>query len=91
MFIVNFAGNIDPDIHTSESVMKAIMVVFESLLEDEENQIRGFSHLLDESGITVSHLVLWNPSEITRLVQACEVSSVPVTMNSVVANFQRIK
>jgi len=67
-------GNIDPEIHTSESVMKAIMVVFESLLEDEDNQIRGFSHLLDESGITVSHLVLWNPSEITRLVQACEKS-----------------
>lgn len=65
-------GNIDPEIHTSESVMKAIMIVFESLLEDEENQIRGFSHLLDESGITVSHLVLWNPSEISRIFGTCE-------------------
>ncbi|CAG7819554.1 unnamed protein product [Allacma fusca] len=65
-------GNIDPELHTSESVMKAIMIVFESLLEDEENQIRGFSHLLDESGITVSHLVLWNPSEISRLIGTCE-------------------
>jgi len=65
-------GNIDPDIHTSESVMKAIMTVFESLLEDEENQIRGFTHVLDESGITVSHLVLWNPSEISRIFGTCE-------------------
>jgi len=65
-------GNIDPEIHTSESVMKAIQVVFESLLEDEENQIRGFTHILDESGITVSHLVLWNPTEIARIFGTCE-------------------
>lgn len=65
-------GNIDPNYHTSESVMKAIMLTFESFLEDEETQIRGFSHVLDESGITLSHLVLWNPSEISRIFGICE-------------------
>ena len=52
--------------------MKAIMLTFESFLEDEEVQIRGFSHVLDESGITLSHLVLWNPSEVARIFGICE-------------------
>lgn len=61
-------GNIDPNYHTAEHVMKAIMVVFESLLEDEENQIRGFSYILDEGGITMNHIInLWNPSEISKI------------------------
>jgi len=63
-----FAGNIDPSYHTAEHVMRAIMVCFESLLEDEENQIRGFGYVLDEGGITFSHIVnLWNPSEISKI------------------------
>ncbi|CAG7785419.1 unnamed protein product [Allacma fusca] len=75
--ILTSAGSIDPQLHTVESLIKAIMVVFEFLLEDEVNQIRGFSHLMDQSGVTASHLVLWNPSELSRLIGACE-KSVPM-------------
>jgi len=72
MFTVG--GNIDSSYHTSESVMKAIMLTFESMLEDEETQIRGFSHILDESGITLSHLTLWNPSDLSKIFGTCEKS-----------------
>jgi len=66
-------GNIDPYKHRAEDVMKAIMVVFESLLEDEENQVQGFSYILDESEITATHLAnLWHPSEMTKLFSTCE-------------------
>jgi hypothetical protein len=70
MFTVG--GNIDSSYHTSESVMKAIMLTFESMLEDEETQIRGFSHILDESGITLSHLTLWNPTDLSKIFGTCE-------------------
>jgi len=61
-------GNIDPAKHTTEQVMKALMVVFESLLEDEENQILGFHYILDESGITGSHIMkLWNPTDMLKI------------------------
>ncbi len=53
--------------------MKAIMVCFESLLEDEENQVQGFSYILDESGITATHLAnLWHPSEMTKIFSTTE-------------------
>jgi len=67
-------ANIDPSYHTSEAVLKAIMLTAEALLEDEENQIRGFSHILDESGITMKHMTLWNPSEIAKIFVTCEKS-----------------
>lgn len=66
--IFTIGGNIDPQKHTAEHVMKAMMVCFESLLEDEENQILGFSYLLDESGVTRTHVTnLWHPSEVTKI------------------------
>ncbi|OXA61234.1 retinaldehyde-binding protein 1 [Folsomia candida] len=66
-------GNIDPYKHRAEDVMKAIMVCFESLLEDEENQVQGFSYILDESGITTTHLAnLWRPSEMTKIFATTE-------------------
>ncbi|ODN05727.1 Clavesin-2 [Orchesella cincta] len=65
-------GGIDPNRHTAEGVMKAIMVAFESCLEDEENQVRGFSYILDEGGITLNHLSLWNPNEMNKIWGVCE-------------------
>jgi hypothetical protein len=48
--------------------MKALMVVFESLLEDEDNQVLGFHYILDEGGITANHILkLWNPTEIGKI------------------------
>lgn len=48
------------------------MCAFECCLEDEENQIRGFRYILDEGGITFSHLTLWNPTEIGKIWGVCE-------------------
>jgi hypothetical protein len=35
---------------------------FQALLEEEENQIRGFTYIFDCSGLTLSHLAIWTPS-----------------------------
>lgn len=48
------------------------MVAFESCLEDEENQIRGFRYILDEEAITFNHLILWNPTEMNKIWGVCE-------------------
>jgi hypothetical protein len=66
--LIIISGNIDPHKHKAEHVMKAIMVCFESLLEEDENQVLGFTYILDESGITTTHLAnLWHPSEMTKI------------------------
>jgi len=72
--LFTIGGNIDPSIHTAEDVMKAILVSFESFLEYEDCQIRGFAYILDEGSVTFSHLVLWNPAEVARIFGICEKS-----------------
>jgi len=67
-------GNIDPSRHTSEAVMRAFMLTVEALLEDEENQVRGFAHIFDESDVRLAHLRLWRPSEIKNVLTTCEKS-----------------
>ena len=43
--IVNNASKIDLDRHTNSDVMRLFMAVYESLVRDEENQIRGFTYI----------------------------------------------
>lgn len=45
---------------------------FQTLLKDEENQIRGFTYVFDCSGLTLSHLSIWTPQECSRVLSICE-------------------
>ena len=47
-------------------------MTFETLLNDEENQVRGFTYVLDEKAICWSQLSLWTPSEISKAFSCCE-------------------
>jgi hypothetical protein len=40
----------------------------QALLEEEENQIRGFTYIFDCSGLTLSHLAIWTPSGIGQTI-----------------------
>lgn len=48
-------------------------IAFETLMEDEENQIRGFVYLGDGHGVGLSYLSLFTPKEAVRLVKNGEV------------------
>lgn len=49
-------------------------IVFETLMEDEENQVRGFVYLGDGQGVGLQYLGLFTPKEAVRLVKNGEVS-----------------
>lgn len=51
------------------------MVTYETLLEDEEVQVMGFTHVGDLKGVSASHITLWSPLEFTSLVRWGEVST----------------
>lgn len=50
--------------------MKAHWIVYESLLESQEEQIMGLVHIGDFAGASASHVGLWkNPVEFLKLLK----------------------
>jgi len=70
--MITIGGNIDPSYHTAESIVKAIMLTYETMLEDESTQINGFTHIFDESGIKLKHLTIFDPRHLAKLFTICE-------------------
>lgn len=55
---------------------KAYFIALETLLEDPENQVLGFTHVCDITGITAAHITNWNPTDFARILKWGE-QSVP--------------
>lgn len=47
---------------------------YETLMEDEESQVRGLVHFADGSGVSFPHLTLFTPKEAVRIVKNGEVT-----------------
>ena len=71
--VVSRGARVDPSRHTPEQVIRTNLMTFETLLEDEENQIRGFTYLYDQKGIGFSHVLMWSPSQVSHMIGCCEV------------------
>ena len=48
-------------------------IIYETLMEDEENQVRGFVHFADGAGVSFPYLTLFTPKEAVRIVKNGEV------------------
>jgi len=66
------ARALDPARHNTSHVLRAHIATFETLLHDEENQIRGFSYVFDCTGLTLAHLSIWTPAECSRVLSICD-------------------
>lgn len=49
------------------------MITYETLMNDEVNQVLGFTHIADVKGINMSHITLWSPTEFATIVKWGEV------------------
>lgn len=56
---------------------RAHSLVVESLMDDEENQVYGYSHVNDESGLTMGHLSAWSLNDIRNMLR-CIQNSTPM-------------
>lgn len=70
--VFSVARNLDPTRHSNSDAMRAHILTFEALLQEEENQIRGFTYIFDCSGLTLSHLSIWTPQEVGKIFSICE-------------------
>ncbi|XP_074100914.1 clavesin-2-like [Cotesia typhae] len=61
-------AQIDPHKYTSHQVVRAHTLAFEALITDEENQVRGYTYIYDDAGMTMSHVTMLLFTEIRNLL-----------------------
>ncbi|XP_078042924.1 clavesin-2 [Augochlora pura] len=62
-------GVFDPHKYTNADMCRIHALTYETLMEDEESQVRGFVHFADGAGVSFPHLTLFTPKEAVRIVK----------------------
>lgn len=50
------------------------LLTYETLINDEENQVLGFTHIGDGKSVNMAHVTLWSPTEFATIIKWGEVS-----------------
>ncbi|OQR68061.1 clavesin-2-like [Tropilaelaps mercedesae] len=66
--VFGLAGALDTSRHKPIDIYRAFSMTFEALLEDEVNQRKGFTYILDESGFRLHHLAHVNLRDVQRVM-----------------------
>lgn len=66
------ASAMDASLFTASDVMRAHLLTFEALLEDEDVQVNGVTYVFDERDVNWSHISVWTPSEVSKAFSCCE-------------------
>lgn len=53
---------------------RAHSLVTEALLDDEESQVAGYSHINDEEGLSMGLLSLWSLTDIRAMLKCIQVN-----------------
>ncbi|XP_060519355.1 clavesin-2-like [Cylas formicarius] len=67
--IIARPGVFDLDRFTNADMCRIHGIVYETLMEDEENQVRGFVHFADGGGVGFAYLTLFTIREAVRIVK----------------------
>lgn len=67
--IIARPGVFDPHKYTNADMCRIHAITYETLMEDEESQVRGFVHFADGAGVSFPHLTLFTPKEAVRIVK----------------------
>ncbi|KYN34130.1 Alpha-tocopherol transfer protein-like protein [Trachymyrmex septentrionalis] len=67
--IIARPGVFDPHKYTNVDMCKIHAITYETLMEDEESQVRGYVHFTDGAGVSFPHLTLFTPKEAVRIVK----------------------
>ncbi|XP_048004607.1 retinaldehyde-binding protein 1-like [Leguminivora glycinivorella] len=67
--IIYRPGVFDPYKYTNQDMCRVMAICYETLMEDEEVQVRGLVHYADGGGVSFPHLTLFTPKEAVRIVK----------------------
>ncbi|KAH0535830.1 clavesin-1-like [Cotesia glomerata] len=62
--IFSFYNRIDPSKYGSKEITRLFALTFEMFMDDEENQVRGYKHATDASGVNLAHMTAWSLTDI---------------------------
>ncbi|KAI4504228.1 hypothetical protein M0802_000699 [Mischocyttarus mexicanus] len=70
-------GRFDPYKYTPAHLVRTHSVVFEALMENEENQVRGYTYIIDQAGLSMGHISAWTFVNIRKLAY-CLQNTIPI-------------
>ncbi|KAL1115223.1 hypothetical protein AAG570_007254 [Ranatra chinensis] len=73
--VFSIAQKFDPYKYSSDHMAKVHSIAVESLMDDEENQIRGYTYINDESGLSMGHLSLWSLTDMRNMSRCVQYST----------------
>lgn len=74
LLIFSIAGNFDPHKYTAAHMARVHSLVTETLMDDELNQIYGYTYINDEAGFQMAHISLWSLTDIRNILKCIQVS-----------------
>ncbi|XP_053673152.1 clavesin-1-like [Anopheles nili] len=75
--IFSNSGKFDTSRFTSAQLIKIHSLVLETLMDEEESQISGYVHIMDDSELTIGFLSVWSFADIRNLAH-CVQNSLPM-------------
>ncbi|XP_045467669.1 retinaldehyde-binding protein 1 isoform X3 [Harmonia axyridis] len=72
LILFSNAGKFDPHKFTSAHMVRVHSMVTEALMDDEVNQINGYTYINDESGFQMSHISLWSLTDIRNILRCIQ-------------------
>lgn len=77
--IMGIVRNFDAQKFNSDQMIRLNMIVTESLFDDEANQIAGFTHVFDNTDMTLAHVTCWSLENMTGYLRSV-VNAVPIRL-----------
>lgn len=71
--ILSCAAKFDPFKFTAAQMARTHSLIVESLFDDEESQVAGYTFINDEGGLTMSHISLWTLVDIRNMLKCIQV------------------
>jgi hypothetical protein len=53
-------------------------LAYETIMENEEDQVNGVVHFIDGTGVSFPYLTLFTPKEAVRIAKNAEVSNIKI-------------
>ncbi|XP_053687561.1 clavesin-1-like [Sabethes cyaneus] len=79
VIVFGIVRNFDAQKHNSDMMIRLNMLVSEALFDEEANQIAGFTHVFDNSDMSMAHVTCWTMDNLTGYLRSVT-NSVPIRL-----------
>lgn len=78
MVIFSCAGRFDPHKYTAAQMIKVHSIITETLMDEEVNQVNGYTYINDEGGLQMAHVSLFSLTDIRNVIKCIQVGTLRV-------------